>query len=180
MTKDRDFMAGRAAELRRAFDETFSEPPVERTGDFENLLALNAGGDTYAVRLAEIAGLFANLTTVRLPSPVPEFLGVAALRHDLVPVYSLRGVLGRGMGGDPPRWLIVARPEHPVALAFEGFEGYLRVPPSALLSSKGDAATGPAPATVRLADGGRALLSIGSLLKTIEDCVRRTSLTKEQ
>jgi purine-binding chemotaxis protein CheW len=173
-------MLQRAADLRRAFDRTFSEPPARGAEDTQSLLALRAGGGAYAVRLAEIAGLFADRTTVPLPSPVSEFLGVAGLRHGVVPVYSLGGLLGHAPGGDPPRWLIVARAAHPVAFAFERFEGHLRVSPSAVLRSRNEAALAHVPATVRLADGMRGVVSIGSLLETIEDRIRRAGTAKEQ
>src|SRR5688572_30884567 len=115
-------MNSRAGDLRRAFDLTFSEPPAGVAEATESLVALRAGGVAYAVRLAEITGLFADRTIVRLPSPVAEFLGVAGLRHDVVPVYSLRSLLGHALAGKPPRWLITARAVHVMALAFELFE----------------------------------------------------------
>jgi chemotaxis signal transduction protein len=173
-------MAGRALELRRAFDRAFAEPPVEAGSATESLLAFKAGGDAYAVRLAEIGGLFADLTLVRLPSPVPEFLGVVGLRHDVVPVYSLGRLLGNENGGDTPRWVIAVRASHPVAFAFEEFEGYLRVPTSALLAAGPGVVSSQVPTTVRLADGARGVVSIGSLLETIEQRIRHLFPTKEQ
>jgi purine-binding chemotaxis protein CheW len=169
-------MVERAADLRRAFDQTFSEPAVGVAEDTESLLAFRAAGEAYAVRLAEITGLFADRTIVRLPSPVSEFLGVAGLRHDVVPVYSLRSLLGYAVGGDRPRWLITARAAHPVAFAFEQFEGYLRLPPSAVLPSP-DLAPAHLPAAVRLADGLRGVVSVAALLETIEGRIRQLGTT---
>jgi purine-binding chemotaxis protein CheW len=174
------FMRERAADLRRAFDHTFSEPPVGDAEDTESLLALRAGGEGYAVRLAEITGLFADRTIVRLPSPVSEFLGVAGLRHDVVPVYSLPSLLGYAIGGDRPRWLITARATHALAFAFEQFEGYQRVPVSAVHPSNLEAARAHACATVRLANAMHSIVSIASLVKTIEDRIRHTGTIKEQ
>jgi chemotaxis signal transduction protein len=173
-------MVERAADLRRAFDQSFSEPPVGLAGDTESLLAFQAGGHAYAVRLAEISGLFADRTIVRLPSRVSEFLGVAGLRHDVVPLYSLRTLLGHEMGGDPPRWLIIARAAHPVAFAFEQFEGFLQLPPSALLPAKDAATATHLQATIGLGDGMRGVVSISSLLKRIEERIRRAGTSKEQ
>ncbi|HEV7498901.1 MAG TPA: chemotaxis protein CheW [Vicinamibacteria bacterium] len=169
----------RAADLALAFDRTFSEPPVGVAEETEGLLTLRAGDGTYAVRLAEIIGLFADRTIVRLPSPVSEFLGVVGLRQDVVPVYSLRGLLGDAARGDAPRWLIVARAAHPVAFAFDRFEAYLRVPPSAVLLTADDAAPAHLRASVRLVDGVRRIVSIAALLETIEDRIRRLGITKE-
>lgn len=180
MTEERDFMIEPAVELRRAFDQTFAEAPAARAEDVESLVAIRAGGEAYAVRLAEITGLFADRTSVPLPSPLLAFLGVAGLRHDVVPVYSLRSLLGYAPGGDPPRWLIIARAAHPVAFAFERFDGYLRVPPSAVLPSRKNAPRAHVPATVRLPDGMRGVVSIGSLLETIADRIRRIGMNEEQ
>jgi chemotaxis signal transduction protein len=167
-----------AADLRREFDHSFSELPAGIAEKTESLLALRAGGGAYAVRLVEIAGLFADRRTIRLPSPVPQFLGVASLRHEAVPVYSLRSLLGHLPGGEPPRWLIVARGTHPVAFAFEAFEGYLQLPVSGVLASEGDASA-HVPHTFVGADGMRGVVSIASLLETLEGFVRRTGTTKE-
>ena len=180
MTQERSGTAGRAADLRRAFDQSFAESPLEAAADPLNLLALRAGGEPYAVRLDEISGLVPSRTTVDLPSAIPGFLGVARLRHELVPVYRLRSLLGSATSGEAPRWLIIARVVPPVAFAFEQFEGHRRVPPSALLPSGSDALTNHARATVRLDDGLRAVLSIGALIETIEHHLRLAGPTKEQ
>lgn len=180
MRNESDVMMRRAADLALAFDRTFGEPHAGAAEETEGLLTLRTGAGTYAVRLAEIAGLFADRTIVRLPSPVPEFIGVVGLRQDVVPVYSLQGLLGDVMRGDAPRWLIIARAAHPVAFAFDQFEVYLRVPASAVLVSAGEAAPAHVRASVRLVDGVRRIVSIGALLETIEDHIRRIGITKEQ
>jgi chemotaxis signal transduction protein len=179
MTSNRASVTGRAADLRRVFDQAFSEPPVRLAEESESLLALRAGPGVLAVRLSEITGLFTGRRIVRLPSPVPDFLGVAGLRHDAVPVYSLKSLLGYGAGGEVPRWLITARAAHPVAFAFEHFEGHLRVLPSDIQAS--DDATGHAhvPAGLNLPAGRRGVVSLKSLLATIEERIRRTATTKE-
>jgi chemotaxis signal transduction protein len=173
-----DLMLDRATLLRREFDDSFSKPLAGIAEETESLLALRAGGGNYAVRLAEIAGLFVDRRTIRLPSPVAEFLGVASLRHELVPVYSLRSMLRHTPGGELPRWLMLARGAHPVAFAFEEFDGYLQVPVSGVMASR-DAASAHVPHTVVGADGMRGVVSIASLLKTLEDSVRRMGTTKE-
>jgi chemotaxis signal transduction protein len=173
-------MAGRVAELRRTFDRAFSEPPTRGATETEGLLAIRSGGDGYAVHLAEISGLFVDRTIVRLPSPLPEFLGVAGLRHEVVPVYSLPILLGHGARGGQPRWLLVARAAYPVALAFEQFEGHLRVHPTAILPATGGAQRTHVSATVRHAESVRGLVSLASLLTAIEDRVRTIGTSKEQ
>ena len=169
----------RAADLRRAFDQAFCEAPAGPAQETESLLALRVGGGAYAVRLDEIAGLFADQAIVRLPTAVTEFLGVSGLRHDVVPVYDLRSLLGYTVGGDRPRWLVTARSPHPVAFAFEHFEGHLRVLRSASLPSRDGAGSAHVRATLSLADGPRGVVSIAALLETIEDRIRRLGKAKE-
>jgi chemotaxis signal transduction protein len=178
MTSERDPVMGWAADLRRVFDQAFSEPPVRLAEESESLLAFRAGPEALAVRLSEITGLFKDRKIVRLPSPLVEFLGVAGLRHDAVPVYSLRSLLG-GTGGEAPRWLITARAAHPVAFAFEQFEGHLRVLSSDVLPSDAAAGDRHVPAGLSVAVGRRGVISLRSLLETIEERIRTIATTKE-
>lgn len=113
-----------AAELRRAFDHAFAEAPSLATAPFEDFLAIRVGSDPYAVRLAEVSGVFVDRTVTRLPSPVPEFLGITGFRGTIVPVYDLRALLGYEAG--KPRWLLLTAAAT-LALAFDAFDGYLRL-----------------------------------------------------
>jgi chemotaxis signal transduction protein len=115
----------RATELREAFDRGFAEPvrpPAERTSDF---LSIRIGAEACALRLAEIASLHADKKITKLPESDTALLGIAGFRGVILPVYSLPGLLGQA-AEDAPRWLVVASIT-PVALAFDGFEGHLRV-----------------------------------------------------
>jgi chemotaxis signal transduction protein len=170
----------RLAALRGAFDQAFSEPAARGGAETEGLLAIRSGGCGYAVHLAEVGGLFVDRTIVRLPSPLPQFLGVAGLRHDVVPVYSLSGLLGHGAGGGLHRWLLVVRASHPVALAFEEFDGHLRVLPSAIAPAASGAQGMHVSATVRHAETVRGLVSLASLMKAIDDRGRAIGTRKEQ
>ncbi len=69
---------------------SFAEAPrgdVETTCD---LLTIRVGGDAYALRLAEVGGLFVDRVVTPLPTLVPELVGIAGFRAALVPVYDLR------------------------------------------------------------------------------------------
>jgi chemotaxis signal transduction protein len=125
-----------ALRLRRDFDEGFVCPA--RTGDLsmQDLLAIRVGGEGYAVRLGEVVGLLPRQKIVALPSPVPELLGVAGLRGGVVPIYSLAALLGYGAGAETSRWTILMGPDL-VGLAFETFDGYLRVSPGDLAAEHG-------------------------------------------
>ncbi len=115
----------RAEELRRVFDRSFAESVIEEAQQ-EDFLAIGVGNDPYVVRLNEIATLLADRPITRLPSPVPELLGIVGCRGAIVPVYDLRALLGYSAEGTP-RWLMIAAAE-PVALAFDTFDGHLRLP----------------------------------------------------
>jgi purine-binding chemotaxis protein CheW len=113
----------RAQAMRQAFDASFAQPAQGRADAVEALLAITVGGDPYVLRLAEIAGLHASRAITTLPSPVPELAGLVGLRSALVPVYDLAALLGYPRAA-APRWLVVLAAA-PVALAFEGFAGYV-------------------------------------------------------
>lgn len=115
-----------ALELRRAFDAGFAQAPAGARAATEDLLALRIAGDPYAVRRGGVAGLFMDRQVTALPSPLPDFLGVAGLQGRLVPVYDLRALLGYAPAA-VPRWLLLVLAPEPLGLACDGFEGQLRV-----------------------------------------------------
>ena len=82
--------------LRQAFDRGFASPPADASQAFEDVLTIRLGDAPFALRLSEAAGLYADRRIVPFPSPVPEFLGLAGLRGQLVPVYHLGVILGQG------------------------------------------------------------------------------------
>lgn len=118
-------MSGGARHLREAFDRAFAEPrerPVPPTTDF---LGLRLAGEPCAVRLAQVAALHVDRKLAAVPSPDPAVAGVVSLRGALHTVFDLRALLGKPTAL-PPRWLI-ALSGAPVAYAFDGFDGLLRV-----------------------------------------------------
>lgn len=114
-----------AAELRAEFDRGFAElqaPPVPHV----DVIVLRAGGAPYAIARGELAAVRVDLAIVDLPSPARALIGVAAVRGELVPVWDL----GRLAHGEPVRgrrWCAIARGGH-AAVAFDRFDGHLRVP----------------------------------------------------
>jgi purine-binding chemotaxis protein CheW len=79
----------------------------------------------YALRLAEIAGLFPDRKIIPLPGGPPALLGIAGFRGAILPVYDLPALLGLSL--EPaPRWLAMAAGA-PVAFAFTALDGLLRV-----------------------------------------------------
>jgi chemotaxis signal transduction protein len=177
---DEPELVSRAQALRRSFDAGFAEPPAAPGQDVEDLLLLRVGGDAQAVRLADVSGLLVDRRIVALPTSVPDLLGVAGLRGNLLPVWSLSTLLGYGAERATPRWLLLVgdgerRPL--LGLAFEHFDGHLRVA-RADLSARGDvsadgAASGEARRghlneSVRVGDAWRGVLSLASLTEEIQ------------
>jgi purine-binding chemotaxis protein CheW len=128
--------------LQRAFDQAFAEAPDIQADPHDDLLAITVGGNPYALRLTDVAGLHSDRTITWLPGSVPELLGLVGLRAALLPVYDVRRLLGYP-ASTAPRWCVVAAAA-PVALGVERFDGYLRVPRRAVLPAEpgraGDAA----------------------------------------
>jgi purine-binding chemotaxis protein CheW len=131
VTEARSALSGRAAELRLAFDSAFADAARREARATQNLLAFRLGTETYALRLADIAGLFADRKITRLAGGVTALLGFAGFRGAVVPVYDLHALLGRPKT-EAPRWLAIASGA-PVALAFEAFEGHLRISSHAIM-----------------------------------------------
>jgi chemotaxis signal transduction protein len=118
-------IARRAAVLRHEFDRSFAAPSFASKSAIEDLLAIRLGAHDFALRLSEIAGLFADKKITPVPGGGVALLGIAGFRRSIVPVYDLRKLMGIP-GSSAPRWLVIAAVS-PVALAFETFEGQLRV-----------------------------------------------------
>jgi chemotaxis signal transduction protein len=177
MTSDPAAAAGRAAELRRVFDQSFALPVSAGTEVAENLMEIRLAGTIYAVRVAEIGGLFADVRITFVPSAVPELLGIGGFRGAILPVYDLRALLGQP-GEASPRWVIVAAAV-PVALAFGGFERQISVGREAIVPEAGGGTSRHVRDVVRLDGGVRPVLSIASVLEAITIRVRSAGSKEE-
>jgi chemotaxis signal transduction protein len=116
----------RAAELRRDFDRGFADPPFVAGEAKQDLLAIRLGARRLAIRLSEIAGLFADKKITPVPGAAAGMLGIAGFRGSILPVYDLQSLLELS-ASEAPRWLVVAAAA-PVAFSFEAFEEQIRVP----------------------------------------------------
>lgn len=128
-------MRDRAQELRAAFDRAFADAPAAYAAPHVDLLRVHVAGAPYAIVLAEIAGLHADLRVAPMPSAAPELLGVVSVRNSIVPVYDLSAVVG--VVRPRPRWLVLARCSPVLAFAFESFDGHARVADHAIAKSTG-------------------------------------------
>ena len=92
---------------------------------------------------------------------------------------------GHRYGPDPgtPRWMILCGSEEPIALAFAEFEGYLRLPTSALHADENFRATHEHVKYVNQVastpDGVRAVISIPLIMATIRNRISQHRPTKE-
>jgi chemotaxis signal transduction protein len=156
----------RANELARAFDEDFARPIAPRAVSAEDLLAIRIGADPYAMVRGELGGLFADRPVTLLPGDTPGLLGISGFRGALVPVYDLIAVIGGSRATTAtPRWLVVAAGVQ-VALAFDHFEAYARVPREAIATEVG-AAAGHARRAARFADELRPILDVASIVESL-------------
>jgi chemotaxis signal transduction protein len=168
MSESSSRLAERAAELRRAFDRSFSDQARRDTTPTEDLLAIRIGPEPYAIRASEIAGLFADKSITPIPSRAPALLGVGGFRGTIVPVYSLPALLGHPMGA-APRWIVIAS-GLPVALAFEALDGHLRVSRDRMVGREaGGQARKYVHNFMREHDRVRAIVHLPSLLATISE-----------
>ncbi|BDG08803.1 chemotaxis protein CheW [Anaeromyxobacter paludicola] len=151
-----------AARLRAEFDASFAVPPPEPSRDLVPLLLLRAGGQRLAARLQAVRGLVRLGAVTPVPSRRPEFLGIAGLRGEILPVFQLGRLLGLAAGG-APRWMVLAGAER-VGLAFDDFDGYVQVAPSDLQPAAGG---GPLPEVARLPDRPAPVLDLAHLLQAL-------------
>jgi purine-binding chemotaxis protein CheW len=162
-------MLGRAAELALAFDVGFAHAPqIAEPGQID-VLAIGLGNAPYALRLAQVAGLYPRRALAPLPSAVPELLGLVSLRASIIPVYDLAGLLGRP-AQRAPRWLVLAA-SAPVALAFDTLDGYRRLAPAAIV-------TGPREAGAELARVDEQLRPMVDLRVVLERIAARAAVAQ--
>ena len=173
----------KAAELRQAFDLSFALPPPQGSQEVEDLLAIRVAGDPYAFFLRDIAGMVTGRRVVPVPAVTPDLLGLTGIRGGIVPVFGLASILGYGPAPGAPRWMILCGAEEPIALAFSDFEGYLRLPTSALHADENFRATRQHVKYVNQVastqGGVRAVISIPLIVETIRNRIGHHRPAKE-
>jgi purine-binding chemotaxis protein CheW len=163
-------VAERARELRAQLDASFAEPREVVRPAMSTLLAIRAGEELRAVQVSELQAVLADRPITRLPTPVPELLGLCAIRGAIAPVYDLAALLGGPIHRHhAPRWIMLTQHRELVALAFDALDAQLLVPTSEIASAEGDTGQGGA---VRVHGVLRPLLRIAAVLELIERRVR--------
>ena len=175
--------SNKAAQLKQAFDRSFTLPPSPASPELVDLLLIRVGGDPYAFFLSDIGEIVTDRSIVPVPSVTPDLLGLTDIHGGIVPVFGLSPILGYGSDSGSPRWMILCGSEDPIALAFSDFEGYLRLPESALHADDNlnasrervkyvnQVASTPA--------GARAVISVALIMATIRNRISQHRPTKE-
>jgi purine-binding chemotaxis protein CheW len=157
---------GRAAELRRAFDDSFAILPSFDAEPTIDLLGVVVAGEAFALRVADVSAVLKPKKIVPVPSRRASLLGLAGIRGNLAAVYGLATLLGRSRTAGPPRWIAVARASDSVALAFDEVSGFLRTRVADLL---------PAPAgaphvsrIVRAGETSRSIVDLDDVVRFLQ------------
>ncbi|HEV8701794.1 MAG TPA: chemotaxis protein CheW [Candidatus Polarisedimenticolia bacterium] len=170
----------RAADMRRHFDESFALAPKTDAPQSEDFLVVRIAGAPFALRRIEVSGLLAGRKPVKLPNACHEFLGIVGFRGLIVPVYSLRVLLGYPRH-DNLRWAVLAASGDCLGLAFDEYEGYLRIPSSQVAASD---QSGMLPQHVRdvarHGESARPVLDISSIVDAIRRRIRPGGPSKER
>ena len=157
--------------LRRDFDHSFAIARDGGAAECAILLAIRLRGDGFALRLSELRGVHSGRKVTPLPGPVPELLGIAGMRGAIVSVYDLGALLGYP-GNAAGRWLALPAAEGSLGLAFDSFEGALRVPTADLAPEIGPAVRHQQVRELaRTAAGNRPVIHLPSIIAMI---ARRT------
>lgn len=160
-------------ELKRAFDRSFQEAPVERDHELAHLLVVRIGTARFALRVSDLAGLARAQSVMAVPAADSTLLGLAGLKGRLVAVYSLAAMIGSAaLTTEPERWFVLCRAEDRIALAFTTAEGTMMVPSSELCPVSPGA---PPHATDAIGTGGSQLwlLNVSSIAAAIVQSTER-------
>lgn len=155
--------------LRAAFDGSFALARDREPIATDDLIGIELGGAPHALRLAELAGVFADRKVVALPSASPDVVGMAGFRGTIVPVFDLATLLGYPRA-PRLRWLALAAGA-PVAFAFAELSAYLRVPREAITSSTAQAHV---QALAHAANRVWPVISVGSLVDRLAQRMEET------
>lgn len=168
-------MMTRASELRDAFDRGFAAAELPAEPARSDFIRIQVGGKRAAIRLCEIASLHADLRIVALPTRTSEFLGVAAIRAAVVPIYDLSAAFGSSAIG-ASRWIALLR-SGSAGFAFAAFDGHARIPDASIAVAT---QRGPIVGQFILDGQPHPIVDVGSVLTAIETRWRNRGTAKDQ
>lgn len=150
--------------LRREFDRSFARPADIAREEVEAFLAIRIARAPYALRASEIRSLHTDVRWTPAPGRRPGFLGLAGIRGEVVPVFSLAALLGSAPSDAQPRWLVLCGAASLFGLAFDGFDGFRKVPRTSVSPAPPERSGRAVQEAVILDDGARPVIRIGTVL----------------
>ena len=111
-------------------------PVGEREAELE-LLAFRLGSERFALPLAQIRGVVALTGCTRVPGAPAELLGVIHVRGELLPLASLRRLLGLAPDEGPPPQALLCVERRVPALGVDHVDEVIRVPRAELRAAEG-------------------------------------------
>ncbi|HEY3706070.1 MAG TPA: chemotaxis protein CheW [Terracidiphilus sp.] len=112
------------ARLREEFDSSFALPLHAANAQAGRMLCFAAGAVKFAIPMGDLLALSRCGSIAPVPSHSPGLLGLAVVRAQVVPVYSLPRLTGAGAQTGDCHWLALLRGGVPVALAIDALDGY--------------------------------------------------------
>jgi purine-binding chemotaxis protein CheW len=159
---------GLAATLRAEFDRAFALAASTHKVQSSHLLAIRVDSNPYAIAVAEITGLQVDRVIAPLPTTVAGLIGLAGIRGELVPVYSLATLLGYPAPARAPRWLALCGGGQAFGLAFDAFERHINVTAAQVATTEsGSARAEHVRAVAHAEDVSRPIISIPSIAAEI-------------
>jgi purine-binding chemotaxis protein CheW len=172
-------VATRMKWLREDFDHSFAEPVRRHDEQHVELLAIQAGGRPYALRLAQTQGLHPDRPVTPLPGPLPALLGLAGFAGTVVPIYDIAALLGHPVA-DRPRWLVLPLGAPPLGLAFHELDGHVRVVAEAIVAeTAAEGRRGCLRGMVELDGVARPLLDVPATRAVVHMLAGHTQATEE-
>lgn len=151
------------ADWRDSFDRGFAEPLRSRADEASfDVLGIRIAGAAFALDLADLAGLMPAMPPAPYPATAPGLLGLIGHQGQVLPLYDLQTLIGRGSASATHWWAVVRAA--PLALAFEGFDGQWRIAASDRLQQSDAAGAGWA---VRCGGALRPLLALDEVVATV-------------
>jgi chemotaxis signal transduction protein len=157
-----DELTRRLADLRAAFDRSFTTPARTEDGETEAVLSIAAGTGHFALRIAELAHVEPRRKIVPLPNGPRGLIGVAGIRGRVVPVYGLADLLDCRDGREDQWVALAGRDEELIAFSFTALEGHARIARSELDRTMGDGCSANA-RLIRIEGAPRVLLALANL-----------------
>ena len=153
------------AELRQAFDESFTKPAVRQQEPDADLLLVRTRQTELALLTSDFAAIARCPALTAVPSGHRALCGLAGVRGALVAVYRLATLVGDERTGPDGGWVGLLRADPSAALQFDELVGYVRIPRSEIRSAAAREQVPGATEIVRVGNQSRAVIRMSTLLE---------------